>query len=96
MEDKQWQVHKNAEISHGYWSLRQATDGKRIKRTRTIKADGIRKARKKLAEFQTEVEAGEYIAPNKMTFAAFELSLYLAIYKLVKSKPCISSILSMI
>jgi integrase len=46
-------------------------DGKRIKRTRTIKADGIREARKKLAEFQTEVEAGEYIAPNKMTFAAF-------------------------
>jgi integrase len=40
--------------------------GKRIKRTKTIKADGIREAKKLLAEFQTEVEAGEYIAPEKI------------------------------
>lgn len=46
-------------------------DGKRIKRTKTVKADGIREARKLLAEFQTEVEAGEYIAPSKLNFAAF-------------------------
>jgi integrase len=47
------------------------TNGKRLKRTKTIKADGIREARKLLAGFQTEVESGEYIAPEKMTFAAF-------------------------
>ncbi|MEC0207684.1 N-terminal phage integrase SAM-like domain-containing protein [Paenibacillus ehimensis] len=46
-------------------------DGKRIRRTKTIKAKGIREARKLLAEFETEVEAGHYIAPEKMTFAAF-------------------------
>lgn len=46
-------------------------DGKRIMRTKTVKADGKREALKLLAEFQTEVEAGEYIAPEKMTFADF-------------------------
>lgn len=46
-------------------------DGKRIRRTKTIKAKGIREARKMLAEFETEVGAGHYIAPEKMTFAAF-------------------------
>jgi hypothetical protein len=38
-------------------------DGKRIKRTRTVKADGIREARKLLSEFQTEVKTGSYITP---------------------------------
>jgi integrase len=47
------------------------SDGKRIRRTKTVKAKGLREARKKLAEFQTEVEAGEYNAPEKMTFTAF-------------------------
>ncbi|WDV94207.1 site-specific integrase [Brevibacillus parabrevis] len=46
-------------------------NGKRIKKTKTVKADGIREARKLLAEFQTEVEAGEYITPEKMTFQSF-------------------------
>jgi integrase len=32
---------------------------------------GKREAEKELAKFQTEVEAEEYIAPEKMTFAAF-------------------------
>ena len=45
--------------------------GERIKRTKKVKADGIREARKMLAEFQTEVESGEYIAPQKMTLGAF-------------------------
>ncbi|NBD27011.1 site-specific integrase [Paenibacillus glycinis] len=45
--------------------------GKRIKRSKTIKASGIREAEKKLAMFQVEVEAGEYIAPEKMTFSTF-------------------------
>jgi integrase len=46
-------------------------NGKRIKKTKTIKADGVREARKRLAEFETEVEVGEYIAPQKMTLVAF-------------------------
>jgi integrase len=47
------------------------SDGSRAKRTKTVKADGIREARKLLAEFQTEVEAGEYISPEKMKVADF-------------------------
>jgi integrase len=46
-------------------------DGKRIRLTKTVKANGLREARKLFAEFQTEVEAGEYVAPEKATFAAF-------------------------
>jgi integrase len=46
-------------------------NGKRIKRSKTVKGMGKREAEKVLARFQTEVEAGEYIAPEKMTFAAF-------------------------
>lgn len=45
--------------------------GKRIKRSKTIKASGIREAEKELAKFQVEVEAGEYIAPEKMVFSKF-------------------------
>lgn len=45
--------------------------GKRVKRSKTIKAKGIRDAEKELVKFQTEVEAGEYIVPDKMTFDAF-------------------------
>ncbi|NRR04562.1 site-specific integrase [Brevibacillus sp. RS1.1] len=45
--------------------------GKRIKKTKTVKAEGIREARKLLAEFQTEVEVGEYISPEKMKFEDF-------------------------
>jgi integrase len=46
-------------------------NGKRIKRTRTIKGINKREAEKELAKFVTEVEAGQYIAPEKMLFAAF-------------------------
>jgi integrase len=46
-------------------------DGKRDRRTKTVVASGVREARKKLAEFQAEIEAGDYAAPEKMTFAAF-------------------------
>jgi integrase len=48
-----------------------AADGKRIRITKTVKARGIREARKMLAEFQTEVEAGSYNIPEKMTLTAF-------------------------
>lgn len=47
------------------------SDGSRRRLTKTVKAKGIREARKLLAEFETEVEIGHYIAPEKMSFAAF-------------------------
>ncbi|MBG9786618.1 site-specific integrase [Brevibacillus laterosporus] len=46
-------------------------NGKRIKRTKTIKGVGKREAEKELAKFIMEVESGEYIAPEKMTLATF-------------------------
>ncbi|WP_270406053.1 tyrosine-type recombinase/integrase [Paenibacillus timonensis] len=46
-------------------------DGSRRRLTKTVRAKGIREARKLLAEFEVEVETGHYIAPEKMTFAAF-------------------------
>lgn len=56
-------------------------DHKRIKRSKTIKVEdeALLKTTKKLREhlndelvkFKTEVEAGVYIAPDKMTFSAF-------------------------
>jgi len=46
-------------------------NGKRIKKTKTVKVSTKREAEKELAKFVMEVEAGEYIAPEKMTVAAF-------------------------
>lgn len=53
-------------------------NGKRIKRTKTIRVEDKLTPKKlneylemELAKFKMEVEAGEYIAPEKMTFAAF-------------------------
>ncbi|MFC5531025.1 tyrosine-type recombinase/integrase [Cohnella yongneupensis] len=45
--------------------------GKRVKKTKTVKGMKRREAEKELAKFQTEVEAGEYIAPTKATFVQF-------------------------
>lgn len=52
--------------------------GKRIKRTKTIRVEEKLTPKKlkeylelELAKFKMEVEAGEYIAPEKMTFAGF-------------------------
>ena len=39
-------------------------DGKRIRKTRTVKASGKTEARELLAEFITEIRQGEYIAPS--------------------------------
>lgn len=52
-------------------SLGFDAQGKRMKRTKTIKATGKREAEKLLAQFITEVEAGEYIGLEKMLFSAF-------------------------
>ncbi|MCF6409013.1 tyrosine-type recombinase/integrase [Pseudalkalibacillus salsuginis] len=53
------------------YSLGYDQHGKRIKRTKTVKCKTKSEAKKELAKFITEVEAGEYIAPEKMKFAAF-------------------------
>jgi integrase len=46
-------------------------NGKRIRRTKTVKCKNQTEAKKELAKFVTEIEAGEYIAPEKMTFSGF-------------------------
>lgn len=45
--------------------------GKRIKRSKTVKVKTKREAEVELAKFITEVESGEYIAPEKMYFKDF-------------------------
>jgi integrase len=52
-------------------SLGFDSEGKRIKRTKTIKAKTKREAQKELAKFVVEIESGEYITPEKMLFSAF-------------------------
>ncbi|MGG1600354.1 hypothetical protein [Paenibacillus naphthalenovorans] len=39
--------------------------GKRLQKTKTIKAKGEREAQKELAKFVVEIETGQYIAPAK-------------------------------
>jgi integrase len=46
-------------------------DGKYIRRTKTIQCRTKREAESEYAKFRQEVEAGEYIAPQKMTFGTF-------------------------
>ncbi|MFC0472503.1 tyrosine recombinase XerC [Halalkalibacter kiskunsagensis] len=45
--------------------------GKRVRRTTTVQCKTKTEAKKELAKFVAEIEAGEYIAPNKMKFEAF-------------------------
>ncbi|PEK99491.1 site-specific integrase [Bacillus sp. AFS017336] len=45
--------------------------GKRIRKTKTITCKNKSEAKKELAIFQTEIEAGAYISPQKMTFEYF-------------------------
>lgn len=56
-------------------------DGKRIKRTKTVRVDDpallkattklVKYLNEELVKFKIEVEAGEYVAPDKLGFAAF-------------------------
>ncbi len=46
-------------------------NGKYIRHTKTIHCRTKREAESEYAKFRQEVEAGEYIAPQKMTFGAF-------------------------
>ena len=59
-------------VSNGFDSK-----GKRIRKTRTVKASGIMQARKKLAVFVAEVEAGEYIAPSHTKLRYYASEQYL-------------------
>lgn len=59
-------------VSNGFDSK-----GKRIRKTRTIEATGIKQARKKLATFVAEVEAGEYIAPSHTKLKLYSEKQYL-------------------
>lgn len=45
--------------------------GKRIRKTKTVISKNKTEAKLELAKFITEIEAGEYIAPNKMTLSSF-------------------------
>lgn len=53
-------------VSSGY-----GPDGKRIRYKRTVQAKSRREAEKLLALFVSEVEAGMYVAPSKLTFIEF-------------------------
>lgn len=46
-------------------------NGKQIKKRKTVKASGIREAKKLLTQFEAEILAGEYIDPQRMTLAEF-------------------------
>lgn len=46
-------------------------NGKRIKKSKTVKVSTKREAEKELAKFRVEVESGQYITPEKMTFTNF-------------------------
>ncbi|RKD73658.1 site-specific recombinase XerD [Sinobaca qinghaiensis] len=57
------------------WRLRinigYKADGRPIRRYRTVTAKNKTEANRYLAQFITEIESGEYIAPEKMHFSAF-------------------------
>jgi|SRR5690625_2703707 len=46
-------------------------NGKRLRKTRTVKAKNPSEAKKKLAAFVTEIELGEYVAPSHMRFGNY-------------------------
>jgi len=46
-------------------------NGKRIRKTRTVKAKNKTEAEKLLAAFVTEIELGEYVAPSHTKFADY-------------------------
>jgi integrase len=46
-------------------------NGKYIRRTKTVNARTKKEAESEYAKFRQEVDAGEYIAPEKMTFSSF-------------------------
>src|SRR5690625_678862 len=59
-------------VSNGFDS-----NGKRIRKTKTVKAKGITEAREKLAAFVTEVKQGKYVAPSHVKFSVYGENQYL-------------------
>lgn len=53
------------------YSMGFNSKGRRVRKTRTVKAKNMTEAKKKLAAFVTEIEGGNYIDPTNMTFGAF-------------------------
>lgn len=51
--------------------------GKRIRKTRTINTNGIMEARRQLALFVAEIEAGEYVAPSHTKLSLYAKHQYL-------------------
>ncbi|MDX8045454.1 site-specific integrase [Gracilibacillus sp. S3-1-1] len=47
------------------------SNGKRIRKTRTVKAKNSTEAKKKLAAFVTEIETGQYVAPSHTRFGDY-------------------------
>lgn len=47
------------------------SNGKRVRKTKTVKARNMREAKKLAAQFEVEVYSGEYITSQKMSFKAF-------------------------
>ncbi|MEK3885794.1 site-specific integrase [Paenibacillus sp. PL2-23] len=45
--------------------------GKRVKRYKTVNVSGIREAEKELVKFRSEVESGQYVVPQKISFSIF-------------------------
>src|SRR5699024_2454870 len=52
-------------------SLGQGADGKYIKKQKTVKAKNKTDAKNKLADFISELNAGEYVAPSKIKFGDY-------------------------
>lgn len=52
-------------------SIGRGNDGKYIRRTKTVHSRTKKEAESEYAKFRMEVEAGEYVAPQKLTFGAF-------------------------
>ena len=46
-------------------------NGKKIRKTTTVKAKNKKEARKELAAFVTEIETGSYVAPSHTRFADY-------------------------
>src|SRR5699024_12646593 len=47
------------------------SDGKRIRKTKTVRCKNKTEARKHLAAFVTEIEVGEYVAPSDVKFQVY-------------------------
>ncbi len=78
-----WPIFKSVEVIHGFFTVYtgKGPDGKygRNTKTITITDEALLKTKKRLqdyldaeySKFREEIESGEYITPQKMTFGTF-------------------------